>query len=622
MFKKMFMILFAVLVLAAFSTPISLFPVENTDQKKNENDSMFTEVVEVVGNVPVVKTIESVSIFKSEEMETLNFESLKSVLQLTPGLLTLSAGQFGQASSTYIRGSKNTQVLYIVDGVKLRDGANIGGISLAVLSPNLIDRVEVVRGPLSHIYGSDAMGGVVSINTDSKEGANFMASFGSHGSYLGNFSGTTNLNAFTLGLSVNTQRYSDNVDNDIFKNTGLSARLNFKKEKIAAGLRIFGNFTDSGIPFNDGVPSPTRHYKQDYYILALPFVFTLSDTAKMDVKLAYTNSMYEFKDPNDLWGAPYFRNKFDNYEVEATYNGRFFEKLDVWAGLDYSDQAILNENNYGRSLDNVKMNYFSTFVSTALNLNALQVAASIRYDKYKDVAANLSPHIGVSYLMANRFKLRASYSRSFLAPMVSQMVNPWGTSNFDLKPEKGKSFEVGGEFYSEKVVLSATYFTMRYRDMIDWVTVDWETYTGHYRNIANVDTYGMELSATFRPVYRLTVSGSYTYLHTEDRATGKPLIRKPKHTFSGFLTYAHKRFSVSVSMVYVGRRPDLDYMAWPPYVEAPAFDTFDFSLVVPVTGGLSVFGKLTNVFDRSYQEFIGYPAPGRRFELGIKYRIK
>ena len=621
MFKKISMILFTVVVFAAFSFPFSLFPEEKKDQKEKPEESMFTEVVEVVGNVPVAKTIESVSIFKNEDIETLNFESLKSVLQLTPGLLTLSAGQFGQASSTYIRGSKTTQVLYIVDGVKLRDGSNIGGISLAVLSPNLIDKVEVVRGPLSHIYGSDAMGGVVSMSTDSKEGANFMASMGSHGSYLGNFSGTAKINEFTLGLSVNTQRYSDNVVNDIFKNTGLSARLNFKKERFDAGLRIFGNLTDSGIPFNDGIPSPTRHYKQNYYIFALPLVFTLSQTAKMDVKLAYTDSTYIFKDPNDLWGLPYYKNKFANYEAEMTYNGRFFEKLDVWAGLDYSNQGILNENNFGKTLDNVKMNYFSTFVSTALNLDALQFSTSIRYDKYKDVIANLSPHIGVSYLIANRFKLRASYAQSFLAPMVSQMVNPWGTPNYDLKPEKGKSFEVGGEFYAEKVVLSATYFSTRYRDMIDWVTIDWTTYMGQYRNIANVDTYGLELTTTFRPAYCFTVSGSYTYLHTEDKATGEPLIRKPKHTFSGFLTYAHKWFTVSASIIYVGKRQDYDYKIWT-YAVAPPFNTFDFSLVIPITGDFSVFGKLTNAFDKKYEEFIGYPAPGRRFELGIKYRIK
>lgn len=617
--KKFFVFTLAVMIVPAFIFPV--LSAADEDAAKEEDKPMFTEVVEVVGNVPVIQTIQSVSIFKNEEFENFNFESLKSVLTLTPGLLTLSSGQFGQGASTYIRGSKNTQVLYIVDGIKLRDGANIGGINLSVLSPNLMDKIEVVRGPLSSIYGSDAMGGVISMNTLSREGADFLASFGSHGSYTGNFSGTAKLKDLTLGLSLNTQRYSDDVVNDVFKNTGLSAKINFKKKKIDAGFRLFTNLTDSGIPYNLGMSTPDRHYKQNYTIAAFPFVYNFNETARLDVKLVYTNSKYEFEDPGDMWG-PYYMNRFDNYEAEVTMEGKLFEKLDVKAGIDYSDQKIVNETDYGRTLDDEKMSYFSGFASAGLGLGALQLSASIRYDKYKDVDANFSPQVGISYLVANKLKFRASYSHSFLAPMIAQMVNPWGSPNFDLKPEKGKSFELGTEFYSEKVVLSATYFNTKYQDMIDWVTVDWVTYEGQYRNFKNVDTYGVELAATFRPVHNLTLSGAYTYLHTEDKETGEPLVRKPKHTFSGFVSYAHKRFTVAVNMVYVGERPDLDYTAWPADVNNPAFNTYHFSLVVPVYRGLSVFGRLTNAFNKEYQEVVGYPAPGRRFELGLKYKVR
>lgn len=612
---------FTLVVMAAL---VFIFPVFSTAEEeaaKEDEKTMFTEVVEVVGNVPVIQTIQSVSIFKNEEFEKFNFESLKSVLALTPGLLTLSSGQFGQGSSTYIRGSKNTQVLYIVDGIKLRDGANIGGVNLSVVSPNLIDKVEVVRGPLSSIYGSDAMGGVISMNTLSREGADFLASFGSHGSYTGNFSGTTKIKDLTLGLSLNTQRYSDNVVNDVFKNTGLSAKINFKNEKIDAGFRFFTNLTDSGIPFNLGMSTPDRRYKQNYTIAAFPFVYNFTETARVDVKLVYTNSKYEFEDPADMWG-PYFMNTFDNYEAEVTVMGKFFEKLDVKAGIDYSDQKIVNETDYGRTLDDEKMSYFSGFALAGLNLNAFQLSASVRYDKYKDVDANFAPQVGISYLAANKLKFRASYSHSFLAPMIAQMVNPWGSPNFDLKPEKGTSFEVGAEFFSEKVVLSATYFNTKYQDMIDWVTVDWVTFEGQYQNFKDVDTHGVELAATFRPVYGLTLSGSYTYLHTEDKETGEPLVRKPKHTFSGFVSYVHKWFAVTANMVYVGERPDLDYTAWPADVDNPAFNTYDFSLVVPVYKELSVFGRLTNAFDKEYQEVVGYPAPGRRFELGLRYKVR
>lgn len=624
MFKKHF-VLSVVIILFLFTGSGAAGFASNTAEadgdSKKETGSMFTEEVEVVGNVPVVKTIQSVSIFKKEEFAKFNFESLKSVLKLTPGLLTLSTGQFGQSSSTYIRGSKTTQVLYVVDGIKLRDGGNIGGVSLAVLSPNLLEKVEVVRGPLSSIYGSDAMGGVISMSTSSREGARFLASLGSHGSYTGGFSGVTALkNGITLGVSVNNQRFSDNVENDVFKNTGLTAKAGYKGKNLEIGLRYFGSFTDSGIPFNYGAATPERGYKQDYSILALPLVYRFNDNHSVDVKLAYTNSKYTFNDPQDTW-SPYYKNTFDNYEVEAVYAGRVMDKLDVRAGFDYADQTIMAEDSFWTILDDKKMNYFSTFASAGLGLGKLQVSASLRYDKYKDVDANISPQVGFSYLIDNKLKLRAAYSHSFLAPMVSQLVNPWGSSNFGLKPEKGKSFEVGLEYYSSKATFSAAYFNTRYKDMIDWVTVDWNTYEGQYQNFNDVDTYGVELAATLQPVDAFTLAGAYTYLYTEDKATGEPLLRKPKHTFSGYAAYVHKRFTLSVSMVYVGKRPDYDYSIWPSDVENPSFNSYDFSLMVPVLKGLTVFGRMTNAFDREYQEFVGYPAPGRRFEVGLKYKI-
>jgi outer membrane cobalamin receptor len=100
------------------------------------------------------------------------------------------------------------------------------------------------------------------------------------------------------------------------------------------------------------------------------------------------------------------------------------------------------------------------------------------------------------------------------------------------------------------------------------------------------------------------------------------LVRKPKHTFSGYFSYAHKRFTLSVNMIYVGKRADLDFASWPMDVENPSFNTYDFSLVVPVVKSLSIFGKMTNAFDKEYQEFFAYPAPGRRFEVGLKYKVK
>ncbi|MCP5049988.1 MAG: TonB-dependent receptor [bacterium] len=623
--KKSFIL--TVILALVFSFSLSLTAATGKGESKDEAESadlesMITEEIQVVGNVPVAKTIQSVSLFKMEELKIFGFTNLKSLLALTPGLLTLSNGSSAQSSSTYIRGSKTTQVLYIVDGVKLRDGAGVSGVNLSVLSPDIIDRVEVVRGPLSSLYGSEAMGGVVNINTFSSEGANVSASYGSHGSYMGNFSGATSLKNFKLGFAVSSQRYSDDTLNDEFKNTGLTAKVNYKKDALELGLRFFGNFTNSGIPYSSiDVPAANRKYKQDYLIFALPFVYNFNDTSRLNVKLAYTNSKYEFEDIDDPWNS-YYLGKFDNYEAEIIYSAKISGNLNLDLGVDYSDQKIVNEDNFGFLLDDVKRDYFSAFTNTGWNFDNLQISASVRYDKYKDVTSNVSPQVGVSYLFANRFKLRAAYSHSFMAPLITHQVNPWGRANFSLKPEKGKSIELGAEFYSGKVVLSATYFNTRYQDMIDWVTIDFNTFEGQYQNIANVDTNGIELSATFRPTPVVMLSGSYSYLETEDKATGEPLVRKPKHVFSAFASYAHKWFTLSMNMSYVGKRPDLDFSNWPPDVWSESFNTFDLSLVVPVLESVSLFGKLSNAFDKNYQEIFGYPSPGRRFELGFRYKVK
>jgi vitamin B12 transporter len=613
MFKKFLFL--SILFLSLFS----LF--SKTEKTQNEEEkSMFTEEIEVVGKIALNKTIQSVTVFKFEDIEKFEFDNLKLVLNQTPGLLTLSTGQFGQTSSTYIRGSKPTQVLYIIDGIKLRDNANIGGVNLAVLSTDLLNKIEIVRGPMSNLYGSDAMGGVINISTYSKEGTKFVASTGNHNSYSSNFSISKPIKDFNLGLSVNFQRFSDNIENDIFKNTGISTKVGYKNQSIEIGLRFFGNFTNSGIPFNTGISTPNRNYKQDYYIISLPFTYKFNQNSKLNVKLSFNNSKYDFEDPDDLW-SPLFKTKFNNYEAEVIFNTVLFNKLMINTGIDLSNQSVSNENNYGKILDHEKTNYFSGYINAIIDLNNLLISTSLRYDKYKDVDSNISPQIGFSYLAFNKLKIHASYSQSFKAPLILQQINPWGKPNFDLDPEKGKSFEIGTDFYSGKFIFSATYFNTKYKDMIDWVTVDWTTYTGQYRNIKEADVYGIELSTNFKPFKNLSIYGAYTFLLSEDKETGEELPRKPKHTVSASIIYTHKKFTFAANMVYVGKRDDFDFTVYPPKVETPSFNTYSLTVSVPLNIGLSIFGKITNLFDKEYEEIVGYPSPGRRFQIGIRYKI-
>ncbi len=241
-------------------------------EKKTEglSGTEITEIIEVIGNISQTRSVQSVSIISKEQIERLRAVNLKSAISSVPSILTLSSGKFGQTASTYIRGSNTTQVLYIVDGIKIRDISNIGGVSLATISPFLVNKIEIVRGPLSNIYGSDAMGGVISINTGLEDGLKFESSLGSFGSYQGNMSWSKKSGDIYLSLGSANQFYTDNVLNDDFKNNGIKAGIEYRRSiNFSAGIKLYANITDAGIPVNFQVSTPKGNINNS--IILQPF---------------------------------------------------------------------------------------------------------------------------------------------------------------------------------------------------------------------------------------------------------------------------------------------------------------------------------------------------------------
>ncbi len=606
--------LFPLLIILLFS-----FFEYGEESKPKKEYSRINEIIEVVGNIAQNKSVQSISVINKEKMEKFRLNSLKSLISTVPGVLSLSTGRFGQASSTYIRGSNSTQVLYIVDGVKVRNFSSIGGVSLATISPFLINKVEIVRGPLSSVYGSDAMGGVISVDTDTRNGIKFESSVGSHGSYLGNVSWSKKFGDFNISIASANQFYTDNIKNDKFKNNGFKARIDYQKKSFKTGFRFFGNITDSGIPFNMNKPSLQRKFNRFNYVAAIPLEFRFNKTTKLRINLSYNRNNYKFEDKENKWN-PYFKNISDNKAIEGILVAKLFKGLDFHGGIDYSFQNIFTENKFKVTIDNVKTNFFSSFVLLNYELGDFLMTGSLRYDKYKDVDSNISPQIGFSYLFNKTIKIKMAYSGSFKAPLPVHQINPWGASNFKLKPEKGKSYEVGLDIFIKKLTAGITYFNTEYTNLIDWVTIDFTKWTGQYQNIKGANIKGIELELSYLLFKNLNLNLSYAYLDGKDKKTNKPLPRRPKHTVAFSFIYSGKIFTLSGMFRYVGKRPDLDFSSHPPQIDNPPFNTYDLTTTIPLNKSFSVFFKMTNLFDKDYQEFFGYPAPGRRIEAGITYK--
>jgi vitamin B12 transporter len=599
--------------LAVILIVILFVSLSSEEQEKAKQDSMFTEEVEVIGEVALNQSVQSVTLFKHEDFIKLPNDGIKSILNRTAGYLTLSGGHYGQFAYSFARGAAVNQTLYMIDGVKITDPSTSIGLNMTVVAPSLIEKAEIVRGPLSSLYGSNAMGGVVHLKTRKAEGMEAAAFFGSHGSLEGNVYFSKKFGNLHFSVNGNIVKYSDGLDNDEFNNKGVSVRASYDTGFFKAGVMAFGNLADSGIPFYMGMATTNRTYKQNNWLVALPLSYRWEDGSKVQLTVSHNNNKYDFEDPDDFW-TPYYTNTSTVNQMVLSGQTKLFDLLNLHAGVDYSDQNVSNEDNFGISIDGETTNYLSAFVNLDLNLDQFLLTGSLRYDKYKDIDANFSPQIGFSYLINQKFKIRGSYSKSFRAPTLPELLNPsWG--NPQLEPENGSSFEIGADFYLKSFIFSVAYFDSHYENLIGFSPETWR-----FANLNEADISGIEVSTTVRLREDITLIGSYTYLDTYDLENDRQLLRRPKHAFSAVISYNNPYFTVSGEMTYVGKRLDYNELDWlNPIADNPAFNTFNFNVQVPLGEKLSLIGKLTNAFNEDYQEVFGYPAPGTRIMAGIRY---
>lgn len=588
-------------------------------EKEKADDSResgpIVETVEVIGRVPLNRAVQSITVHNPDPRFP-GARGLKDMLNGTPGFLVLNGGHYGQMAYAFARGAAVNQTLFIIDGIKITDPSSSLGLNLTMVPAFLLEKAEIVRGPLGSIYGSNAMGGVVSLTSRNQDGISASAGFGSHGSWQSNIHAAGRFGDWNLALNAGISRFSDSLENDEFTNRGISARAMYTRGGLETGIQVFIQSASSGIPINMGMLSPNRKYDQDSVVAALPLTWEMNENTRIRLVFSHNTNIYAFNDPDDTWN-PYYRNRSRVNEVEASIAGHFLAHWHFRAGLDAAFHTILNQTGDIADLDNEDGGYFSGYAGTDLKMGNLMLTANLRMDKYRDVDAAWSPQLGASFLITNQIKLRASWGKSFRAPTLPERLNPsWG--NPKLHPETSRSFEVGADAYLGRLVLGIAAFDTRYDNLIGFSPLTWR-----YANLSEAVIRGVEVNAAVRPAKGLELRAAWTWLDTDDLQYDRRLLRRPEHAISGGFTWEHRRFTLGVEMIYVGKRLDYNELDWiSPIVESPAYDTFSFHISVPLSGSVGFNARLTNAFNADYAEVYGYPAPGTRFMAGLRFQTK
>ena len=630
----------------------------------------FADSVRVAGStidVPASQQASTVAVITSDEIRERNEEQASELMRELPGVAISQSGGRGGVTSAYIRGGDANYELVTIDGVPLNGFFQGGFFDFSQIPTDFLDRIEVVQGAQSAVYGSYANSGVVNFVTRSNENSgaawDVIADGGSHGERRFGVSGSGLVDGF--GVAASASRIdidSDgNVPNSDWRNENVLLHINrnWAHQGFSATGNLDSNAEGSPGPYGSdpaglyaGVDTVSRD-KNNTSDYGFHYQADLSDRIRGELfgGLFLNNSFYAspYGDSfnKDLRGQAEARTVIGvsrNWTMSAGF---------VWGREEFENTYVTDSNFTTYPL---RRDEQGIYWENRLQFGHLYIQAGVRGDVYETgpIQANLNgfpahgaipentlgrvdPKLAAGYQFAGSTRLHASVGTGIRPPGGEDLAF---TTNPNLKPERSLSVDAGlsQSFASGRVVIDATYFYTHYADLI--VTLggslsELSAYTSG--NLANAKTAGVESSLQYRPTRWLTFAGNYTYLDTKVLAlnrtgdvaeqyyqVGQQLARRPPQSGSFRLAVTRGRVSGDVIGYIRGDTLDVEpnYGASEGFYSNPGYANLGINLNVAVKSGVSVFGTVRNLLNERYEEIFGFPSPKLTFITGIKWSLR
>jgi len=588
----------------------------------------------------------SITVITAQQIEQRQQTLLLDVLRSVPSIDVVQNGGPGSATSVFMRGANSEHTLVLLDGIELNDpSAPGGGYDFANLPTDNIERVEILRGPQSTLYGSRAMGGVINIITKRGKGkpTGFLSAQG--GSFntaaeKAGISGGTDLYNYSLGLSrFDTSGFSaagkrqGNTENDGYQNTSVNTRLgimpasNLSVDFIVNYLKNRADLDNNG---GFGGDDPNYIQKTEQISFRSQADLALFDNLwEQRLGVSFNdlsrdvNNGTDSAHPSDLSRASYhgqsvtvdWQHTLHLHETNSLTLG--IERKEENAKSDYySESAAWGP--YSSPWDEHSAHTTGYYLQDQVRLwDAWFTTLGVRLDDHSRFGSKATYRFTSAYTAKQTdTTFKGSYGTAFKAPSLYQLYAPtYGDEN--LNPEKSTGWDLGVEqsLFGGKLTMGATYFYNDFEDLINY-----DSNLSKYGNISKATTQGVELTASLRPIDELTLRAGYTYTRTEDKATGLELLRRPKNKISFDGNYRFlKNANLNLGLVYVGTRTDDDYSTSPATtVKLKNYLLVNLAASYDITRNLQIFGRVDNLLDRSYEEVLGYGTAGISAYGGVK----
>lgn len=608
-------------------------------------DSEPIEIIITGGLVPVNRDNvgTSTTLITSQQIEQRGYQFVVDILQDVPGVSISRNGGPGTLSEVRLRGAESDQTLVLIDGIEANDPAFSSRFDFAHLLAESVERIEVLRGAQSALWGSDAIGGVINIITRSGKGLEknqFSASaeYGSFNTRNGAVSARGDTGVFHYALSVqklDTDGFSSadenvfnyttadgatimtggNTEDDAYKNTTGHFKFGFNP---ATNFNIDGvvRYTDFESEFDSFTTVPVDSLEdradgdQQYYLLKAGY-------SQMDGALNHSLKFFKNKSDTDFFSS------FGKTDSEGEKN-HFGYQLDYGWSNAVVEQGVsfvleTEEDKLNSTFSGIrKVENDSLVAEYRFNNDGFAAAANARYDGNDLFDNKTTWRLAGSWKYSGNARLHASYGTGIKNPTLVELFGftPDFTGNENLSPEESSGGDIGIEYISNdaKHIFDVTYFNRDIEDLI----------TGSGNTAINIEgdssSKGLELSHQVKALDAISLLTSYTYNKTEDNA-GSQLVRRPKHQLSLGLDYAllNQALNMGANLRYVRDRLDNAFNAdfTTSSVKLDDYTVVDVAAQYQLDESVVIKAHIDNIFDEKYQEVLGYGTTGRAFYLGL-----
>ena len=629
-----------------------ILPASGQETEHLHTGKLQHEVTVTAERLPSsVKTVaSSVTVITRTELEQSQKSTVLEALNEIANLNVALNGPVGGASSVFVRGANSEHTLVMIDGIKANDPMTPGrSFDLTHLMVQNIEQIEILRGPQSTLFGSDALGGVINIITRRGEGKPRFHFAGRGGSYE-TFNGGIQVDGSTekihynagagylssSGFSASGSRYKGNTEPDGYTNLTLFGRFGARiSRKIDVDMSIRhidgrAEIDTQGGDYGDD-PNSTQDYKGSFVHTQLRSLLWKNRWEQI-LHFDYTDSDRSYDNPEDIdhlgssdnsiyksgrWEMGWRHNLFlhesnvlsAGFEHHREYGESEYHSLSPWGQSDsqFPRRTASNTGVYLMDRITVNKNFFGS--------------AGLRYDHHSRTGAAMTFRAAPCYfIQTTGTKVKATYGTGIKAPSLYQLYAPetsWGpVGNKQLKPEESSGWDAGIDqfFWNDRIIVGMTYFSNRFQNLIDF------DFTRGYINISEASTSGYEFILSAQPAHHISLHAAYTLTDAKNTETNELLLRRPRDKFNIQTSFPLLgRGTISLSLLHVGARDDMEYVGYTSQrIRLDPYTLLNAAVGLDLSSGIRLSLKFENILNTEYEVVKGYGTPGFSIYAGFR----